>query len=80
MEDSEKPRTVPGSRITLKLKAPVTRTAPPPPPPAPPPAVKHQTRHQEPSSWADEHKHRMQADMDALSVGYTPPSNRQRRR
>jgi hypothetical protein len=78
MEESEKPRTVPGSRITLKLKAPVTRTAAPPP--APPPAAKPQTRHQESSSWADEHKHRMQADMDALSVGHTPPSNRQRRR
>jgi hypothetical protein len=43
-------------------------------------APKPQTRHQEPSHWADEHKHRMQADMDALSLGFVPPSNRQRRR
>jgi hypothetical protein len=78
MEESEKPRAAPGSRSTLKLKSPVTRAAPTPPVP-PPAAPKPQTRHPEPSSWADEHKHRMQADMDALSLGFTPPP-RQRRR
>lgn len=77
MEESEKPGGAQGPRKTLKLKGPVTRTvtAPPPPPPAPKP----QTRHQEPSSWADEHKHRMQADMDALSAGHVP-AGRQRKR
>ena len=77
MEESEKPR-VPGARSTLKLKAPVTRSAPTPAPP-PPPAPRPQTRHQEPGSWADEHKHRMQADMDALSAGHVP-QGRQRKR
>jgi hypothetical protein len=80
MDESEKPRGVPGSRSTLKLKSPVTRSAPPP---AAPPAAKPPPRHQDASNWADEHKHRMQADMDALSSGHAaagPPSNRQRRR
>jgi hypothetical protein len=45
-----------------------------------PSVAKPQSRHQEPAHWADEHKNRMQADMDALSVGHVPPSNRQRKR
>lgn len=83
MDESEKPRGTPGSRITLKLKSPVTRSVvprPQQPPPPPPPASRPPSRHQDPSSWADEHKHRMQADMDALSLGHSPPGNRQRRR
>jgi len=81
MEDSEKPDDAPRPRSTLKLKSPVKRSAPQAPSPPPPPAApRPQTRNQEASSWADEHKHRMQADMDALSAGHAPPANRQRRR
>lgn len=79
MEESEKPRTAPATRTTLKLKAPVTRTHQPAPAP-PPTAVRPQPRQPEASSWADEHKSRMQADMDALSAGYVPSGGRQRKR
>ncbi len=79
MEDSEKsgdaPGDAPSPRRTLKLKARIARPAAPPAP-APRPMA---PRHHEPANWADEHKNRMQADMDALSAGFAPP-NRPRRR
>ncbi len=67
MQDSEKPNQQPAPRNTLKLKSPIVKT-PAAPPAAPvqkpkPPLAK--TR--DPASWADVHKDRMQAEMDALS-------------
>jgi len=77
MSESEKPTGASAPRGTLKLKV-GARTAPAKPQPK---ALLPKTpaRNQEPSSWADEHKHRMQADMDALSAGHGAPDGRRRR-
>ncbi len=81
MEESDKPPEAVAPRNTLKLKKPVTRTTPVTPrasfvpaPSAPAP------RSREPANWADEHKSRMQADMDALVAGGPTPADRGRRR
>jgi len=58
-------------RGTLKLKSPAVRTFTAP--------AKGVTRKPEAASWADEHKHRMQADMDALGFAGAAPGNRGRR-
>ena len=79
MEKTDKPGDLNTPRKTLKLKSPAARPPAPaktmagtglPPRPAP--------RSQEPVSWADEHKRRMQADMDALGSG-TPPEGKRGR-
>jgi hypothetical protein len=66
MEESEK-RVLRG---TLKLKSPAART-----PVAPARAV---TRKSDAVSWADEHKQRMQADMDALGFANAAPGKHER--
>ncbi len=65
MEDSKKPNQQPLVRNTLKLKSPVAKAATPPSPmQKAKPAV---AKARDPASWADAHKNRMQAEMDALS-------------
>ena len=55
-----------GSRTTLKLKTPrAKRSLAPEAPPKARGAAKT-------PDWADEHKQRMQADMDALGFGKAP--------
>lgn len=72
MTDSEEQRGPAGPRTTLKLKtaprprAPVAPTAPAP---QPPPRTRSAAKTVD---WADEHKQRMQADMDALGAGTAP--------
>jgi hypothetical protein len=77
--EKDKPGDLTVPRKTLKLKSPAAR------PPAPPKTVagtglppKAAPRSQEPVSWADEHKRRMQADMDALGAGAAPDGKRGR--
>jgi hypothetical protein len=79
------------SRGTLKLKTPATRIAAAPKgvarqpepvtrrPDAVPRRSDATTRRPDASSWADEHKHRMQADMDALGFTGATPTSRERR-
>jgi hypothetical protein len=67
MEESKKQ----GLRSTLKLKSPIARTSVAP--------VKAAARKPEAASWADEHKRRMQADMDALGFANAVPGGRERR-
>jgi hypothetical protein len=69
MTDSEEQRGPPGPRTTLKLKTaprPRTPVAPTAPAPQPPPRTRSAAKAVD---WADEHKQRMQADMDALGAG-----------
>jgi hypothetical protein len=72
MTDSEEQRGPAGPRTTLKLKtaprprAPALPTAPAP---QPPPKTRSAAKAVD---WADEHKQRMQADMDALGAGTAP--------
>jgi hypothetical protein len=81
MSDSDEQRGPPGPRPTLKLKtaprprAPVLPTAPAPQPP--PPKARNAAKTVD---WADEHKQRMQADMDALNGVSTSSSQPSRHR
>jgi hypothetical protein len=65
MAESEERPDLPAPRKTLKLKSPANR-APPERAALPPKAA---ARNQQGATWADEHKSRMQADMDALNSG-----------
>lgn len=72
MKDLEEPRDPVSPRATLKLKSPGKARAPVlPPSPAPqaPPKARSAVKTVD---WADEHKQRMQADMDALGGGSAP--------
>ena len=82
MDESDNRRDVPASRSTLKLKSPARPAAPKstlPKSTLPTSAApKSAPRSKEPSTWADEHKQRMQADMDALGSGMMPAGDRKR--
>jgi hypothetical protein len=73
MAESEKPVL----RRTLKLKSPATRTIVAPAKTSVAPA-KVAPRKPEAASWSDEHKRRMQADMDALGFVKDEPGSRER--
>jgi hypothetical protein len=66
------------SRSTLKLKSPAVRTSVAPAKTLVAPA-KTVTRKPDAASWSDEHKRRMQADMDALGFVKDEPDSRERR-
>jgi hypothetical protein len=74
MADSEKQPDPPAPRKTLKLKSPVTR------PPPEPKVILPRNQNQQGATWADEHKSRMQADMDALNSGGNASGRSDRRR
>jgi hypothetical protein len=73
MKKLGEPREPIGSRTTLKLKTP---SGPRSPAPGAPPKARGAAKTPD---WADEHKQRMQADMDALGFGSAPIERRRGR-
>lgn len=83
MEDSHKPQPPQAPRSTLKLKSRAVKApAAAPPAAAPPPAAALKprfspTKTRDSANWADVHKDRMQAEMDALSKPQPEQKTRQ---